>query len=847
MGLLMQSWFYDLKHGLRSLLKKPVFSAMAIVSLALGIGANAAIFSLLDAVLFKTLPVREPNQLFFLEPNGPPQYKRSSKISLPAFESIRKQNEALSGECFFSYVTRINAEINGTAEMIDAQAVSDGFFKVLGVQAFAGRTLVEDDDRPGSEQAVAVISHDYWQRRFGGNSAALGQTITLNRRPVTIVGVTPPGFYGTIVGAAPEIYLPSSAAEQMLPERNRFRSGWLPFVLGRLRSGVSREQAESRLTLLVQQSDLSEAGSQITPQEVEKIQRQTFKLESARQGFNTLRQQFSVPLRLLMVLVGLVLLIACANVANLMLARGASRRKEIALRFALGASRWRVMQSLLIESLLLALMGGACGLLLAAWCSGLLLSVFSSGRNPITSGANLLVSAPLDWRVVSFTAAIALGSVLAFGVAPAWNATRTDLISGLKVSGASGKATTLRWGNVLVVAQVAFSVMLLVSAALFIRSLIRLETEDLGFRRDNVLVFSVDPQSINLKGHQIAALYEQMLERLGAIPGVQSVSLSRQGLLSGSGTQGSIKIPGHSAPAGEGEYRDTGNDLEWNVPSVSQVGPRFFETLGMTIVRGRDLGDQDNESAPRVAVINEAFARYYFGDEDPIGQYLDRETEDGRLTQIVGVVKDAKGKSVRSPAPREIYIPFLQDPGSWRETTFQVRTAGNPLSATGAVRHEIQTINPNLAPFRIRTLGAQVDESLGQDRLVTTLAGLFGALALILAGAGLFGVMSYSVSQRTREIGIRMALGAEHRRVLGMILKQGLALTLTGIGLGLIGAVIATKYFESLETMLYGVRPRDPLTYGIAAAGLILVALLACLLPARRATKVDPLVALRYE
>ena len=842
----MQSWFYDLKHATRLLFKKPLFSILAIVSLALGIGANAAIFSLLDAVLLKTLPVNEPNQLFFIEPNGPSEFKRSSKISLPAFESISKQNDVLSGVCFFSYVTRMNAEVNGEAEMVDSQAVSDSFFSALGVRPVAGRTFSEGDDTAGSDQQVAVISYQYWQRRFGGNRGAVGQTITLNRRPVTIVGVTPPEFYGTIVGAAPEIYLPSATAEQMLPERIRFRKSWLPFVLGRLKSGVSAAQAEARLSLSIQQSNLAEAGSQVTPKDLENIQRQTFRLESAKQGFNTLRQQFSVPLRLLMALVGLVMLIACANVANLLLARGASRRKEIALRFALGASRLRVMQSLLVESLLLAVIGAGCGLLLAAWSSGLLLSIFSSGRNPVTSGARLLVAAPLDWRVVSFTAAVALGSVMLFGAVPAWNATRANLVIGLKDS-RSGGARTFRWNNVLVIAQVALSVVLLVSAALFIRSLIKLETVDLGFRRDNVLLFSVDPQVISLKGHQISTLYSEMLERISAVPGVQSVSLSRQGLLSGSGTSGSIRVPGHQPPAGEGETKDTGNDLEWNVPNISQVGPRFFETLGMTIVRGRDFNEQDNESSQRVAVVNEAFARYYFGAEDPTGQYIDRQMEDGRLTQIVGVVKDAKAESVREQAPRQFYVPFLQDPGSWRETTFQVRTAGDPIESAAAIRREIQTINPNLALFGVRTLATQVDASLGQDRLVTTLAGFFGALALILAGAGLFGVLSYSVNQRTHEIGIRMALGAQHGRVLGMIIKQGTTLTLIGIGIGLTGAFIATKYFESLGTMLYGVTPRDPLTYVIAAAGLLVVALLACLLPARRATKVDPLVALRYE
>mgnify|MGYP003693675907 CR=1 FL=1 len=338
-----------------------------------------------------------------------------------------------------------------------------------------------------------------------------------------------------------------------------------------------------------------------------------------------------------------------------------------------------------------------------------------------------------------------------------------------------------------------------------------------------------------------------MLAQIGAIPGVSSVSLSRQGLLSGSGTHGSVKIPGHPPPADEGRFKDTGKDLEWNVPSVSQVGPRFFETLGMTIVRGRDFTPKDNQTGPRVAVINAAFARYYFGSDDPLGQYIDRGMEDGGLTQIVGVVKDAKAASVREETARTFYVPFLQDPGSWRETTFQVRTSGDPLSIVGPIRQEVQAIEPNLALFRVRTLSTQVDESLGQERLVTTLTSLFGVLALLLAGAGLFGILSYSVTQRTREIGIRMALGAERSCVLTMILRHGLMLTLIGVGIGLAAAFIATRYLASLDTILYGVTPRDPLTYAIAVAALLLVALLACLLPARRATKVDPMVALRYE
>ena len=841
----MHSLWHDLRYSTRALAKKPGFTAMAILSLALGIGANAAIFSLLDAVLLKALPVRHPEQLFFVEPDGGPQFKRSSKISFPAYENIREHNDSFSGVCFFSYITRISSAVNGQAEMAETQMVSDSFFSLLGVDAIAGRMFIAGDDR--AESAVAVISYAYWQRRFAGNTAAVGQILAVNGTPFTIVGVAPPEFYGTIVGGAPEVFLPSSA-ERFLPERFQSRNNWLPFVLGRLKPGVSETQATSRVTMLVQQSDLSLSGSDDKGAKSQEPQKQTFRLEPARQGFNMLRQQFSASLRLLMALVGLVLLIACTNVASLLMARIASRRKEIAVRMALGASRFRIMRSLFTESLLLAVLGGAVGLLLASWSTALILKVFSSGRNQMSIHTSLALSAPLDWRVVIFTGGISLLSALLFGMAPAWSATRASVTDGLKDRAAmAGGAGEFRWGRTLVIGQVALSVVLMVGAGLFVRSLAKLRSVDVGFRPENVLVFSVDPELINYQGPQIRGLYMQMVERLGAIPGVKSASFSRQGLLGGGGTYGSIRIPGHPQPADGGRELVKGNQVELNLPSLSQIGPRFFETLGMTLVRGRDFGPQDTQDAPAVAVINETFARYYFGAEDPIGQYFDPGTQRGRLAQIVGIVRDAKAQSVREQTQRTFYVPFLQDPSAWRETTFQLRTVGDPLNLVTPVRREIHSLNPNLAIFRVRSLEAQVDESLGQERLVTTLASLFGVLAMVLASAGLFGLLSYSVNQRTQEIGIRMALGAGRGNVLRMVLKQGLILSSIGMVTGLAGAWMMTRYLESLESMLYGVTPRDPLTYALAGAALLAVALVACLIPARRAIKVDPLVALRCE
>jgi len=580
----------------------------------------------------------------------------------------------------------------------------------------------------------------------------------------------------------------------------------------------------------------------LTPEKHQAIARQTLKLTPAKQGFSALRQKFSEPLRLLMAVVGLVLLIACANVANLLLARAAARRKEVAMRMALGASRLRLIRQLLTESLLLALLGGATGLLLAFWCSGLLLTVVSSGRNPATAGSRLSLNVPLDGRIIAFTAAVSLLTALLFGLAPAWRATRLELFPTLKDNARDQGGGRWSWGKALVIAQVAISLMLLVGAGLFLRSLSNLRGADIGFRRENVLVFSVDPQLVGYQRERIAGLYKQMLERVTAIPGVRSASLSRQGLMSGGGTTADVTVRGRTTSLQENDP-PARQESELNAPWVCQVGPRFFETVGMTILRGRDFNSQDNETAQKVAVVSEGFARYYFGGEDPIGKRFDRGQGDGE-TEIVGLVKDAKLVDIQEQTPRTFYVPFLQDPGSWRETTFQVRTAGDPLHLAGTIRSEIQRIDPNLSLFRMRTLDAQVDESLGQERLVATLAGLFGALSLLLACAGLYGVLSYSVGQRTHEIGIRMALGARAGQVLWMVLRETYKLVLAGVVIGIIVSAAAGRL---IANMLFGLRPTDPVALSFAVLVMVIVASLAGWLPARKASRVAPMVALRHE
>src|SRR5262245_58768803 len=834
--------FQDLRYGLRMLWTDKGFIVIALISLVLGIGANTAIFSLVDTVLLKMLPVKNPEQLVILERGDvPPGPMRT--LSRAFYEQALAQRETLAGVCTFDMTLRVNVAVDGQAEVAKAQRITGGFFALLGVNTLLGRTITEEDDKVPGAHPVVVISHRYWRRRFASDPAIVGKSISLNGHPFTVIGVTPPEFFGAIVGEAPDLWAPMMMSEQISPGYSFKQHPNDPVypILARLKPEMSEQQARTLLTGILRQTALEEIGIGIellSPEKQQALRQQTVALTPASQGLASfgnlpsVRAQFSGPLRILMAVVGLILLIACANVANLSLARATARRKEIAVRLALGANRFRLIRQLFTESLLLAASGGALGLALAWWSKRFLLEMVASGRNPIS------LNVTLDARVLTFAAAASLLACILFGLAPAWRATAVDLTPALKDCSRSAEGgARLTAGKSLVVMQVALSLSLLIISGLFVRSLGKLYALDAGFKKENVLLVSTDARMIGYQGKQIAALHQRLLERFKTIPGVRSASLG--GGLFGEGgsmlNQGALHIHGRPAsPPGQGGART--NEF------VNGVGAEYFETAGMTILRGRSFTapDIDRESGQKVRIVNETFARYYFGEADPIGQRFGPTAEKSGEFEIVGVVKDARTGSLRKPPRPGIYSPTFGQGG----TTFQLRTAAEPTRIIAAVRQAAREIDSNLPLFNLKTLAALVDESLAQERLISTLSSFFGLLSLLLAAIGLYGILAYSVSRRTREIGIRIALGAHPGAVLRMVLRQGLILTLLGGGIGLAASLGATRL---LASQLFDVTPTDPVTFVVAPILLLTVALLAGLVPARRATNVDPLIAIRQE
>jgi len=826
----MDSLCQDLRCGLRLLRKTPGFTAVAVFTLALGIGANTAIFSLINALILRPLPVEKPEQLVQFLNQG--YGMTGSHFSYPDFEQFRDRNQVFSGvvAVFWLNEPLLDARVDGQPESISGQLVSGDFFSLLGVHAAAGRLFTREDDKVPGGNPVAVLSYAYWKRRFAQDPSILGKTIILRGTPFTVIGVAPPVFGGVTPGFSPDVYVPF-ATEPVFHDGitwlDKSSYHWLQ-ILARLRAGVSRQQALAELSVLQRQMLAAAVKPDWPQKDRETFLSQKLELTTAASGFSDLRRFLSIPVFVLAGMVGLVLLIACANVASMLLARAVTRRREFAVRLALGAGRARVIRQLLTESVLLGLGGGASGLLLAFWLGDILAALLS-----LVQGSIRIDLRP-DYRVLGFTTAMSFVTTLLFGLLPALRATQLELSPTLKEDprALSSSKRRLRTGRALVVSQVALSIVLVFVSVLFVRTLQKLETLDPGFNRENVLLFSVDPTPGGYKGAQVADLYRRVLERLSATPGVRTASLSAITPIWGGGWNTEVWVQGYTARPNE--------DV---VVNLNSIGPKFFETLQMPLVLGRDFGPQDSGTSRKVAIINRAMAHYFFGDQNPIGKkfgWMDK----GETTEfeIVGVVGDAKYMNMREQPPRTAYIDFFQD--SLGKVSFEVRTAAKPAALVSGIRSAVEEVSRGAQVSGFKTLAEQVDESLGTERLIAVLSSLFGVLALVLAAVGLYGIMSHAVAQRTSEIGIRMALGAERADVLWMIMRQTLALILTGACIGLPAAIASARLVSSL---LFDLKPGDPGAIMTVILVLGITTLAAGYLPARQASKVDPMVALRCE
>lgn len=840
----IETLFQDLRYGLRQLRRNPGFTAVAIITLALGIGANTAVFSLVNAVLLRMLPVTNPEQLVRLTWVAR-NYGDDEFFSYPTYELLADYNKTLSGLIAFHSLGNVDFVTNGQAALAKGQAISSNYFTMLGVKPALGRTLLPQDDASPAGNAVAVISYEYWTRRFDRSPSVIGAPITLNGAPVTIVGVTPPEFFGLQPGEPIDVSIPLRQVAHVTPGwtatgspydalKAPFRN-WLR-LMARVRGGESQQLILANLQAIygaaMRQAIEGIKGLPVDSGQIdEELGQGRLQLEPGSRGLAALRRQFSKPLLFLLIVVGALLLIACSNVANLLLARASIRQKEVALRMALGAGRLRVVRQLLTESVLLSVAGGALGALLAYWGSGSLVALMSH------SPSSIQLRVRPDARVLAFTAIVSFLAAIVFGFAPAWRVSHLELSRAVKDSGqdVTGARHRFRLGDGLVVSQIALSLILLIGSGLLVRTLEKLRDLNPGFNSQNVLLFSLKPGMIGYKDAQVSELYQRLGDRIKAMPGVRSVSYSDFSPLAARFGSTIPMVEGYTPRPGE------------NVPvNINFVSPGFFKTLGTAVLLGREFTENDRIGSPKIAVINEAMARHFFGDSNPLGRRFSIPdwVGDASPIEIVGVAENAKVHDLREQPVPTAYMPLLQEPDAVLAVTFEVRTASNPGILAASVGRLIRQTDSRVPLFDVKTLTEQVNESLVQERAVASLSSLFGALALFLTCVGLYGLIAYSVTRRTHEIGIRMALGAQRRQVFGLVLSRGMILTFIGIGVGSVAALGLTRLMASL---LYGVKPTDPLTFIVVSLILVAVALLACYIPARRATKVDPIVALRNE
>lgn len=859
----MRNVLADLRFALRSFARAPIFTAVAGVSLAFGIGANTAIFSLLDQVILRALPVRDPDQLVLLSWVGS-HYGSNwgiNSLSYPMYRDFRDQNQVFSGMlCRFGTAMSIN--YTGQTERVLGELVSGNYYDVLGVRAAAGRLISPEDTRIAGANAVAVLSYDYWQSRFSGDKKIVGQVIRLNSYPMTVIGITQPGFYGVDLGYSPQIMVPITMKKLMTPnwdDLEQRRTRWVQ-VFGRLKPGVSIEQAKASLQPIFKamlNRDVEEAAFRNASQYTkDRFLEATIDVLPGAQGRPQFRERFAKPLIVLMSIVGLVLLIACANVANLLLARATARQKEMAIRLALGARRSRIVGQLLIESVLLAVLGGLAGALLAFWLDKYLLNLLPQSASP------LAINASPDVRVYGFTLLVSAMTGMIFGLAPALQSTRTELAGTLKdQAGSVTSIGAIRFRKGLVIAQVTLSLLLLIGAGLFIRSLENLRSLDPGFRTSKLLSFSLNPPLNSYTKQGTRTFYKNLQQTLGDLPGVQSVSLSQIRLLDGDWSSSTISVAGYHAKDGE--------DME---PWKNTISPGYFTTMGIPLVVGREFALADERTmipeeidwtkpdaqekrdraeaqvkgAPKYAIVNEKFAQYYFGSAAAaVGRRFGFGGNPGTKTdiEIIGVSKNTMYRNLRDQIPRQVFIPYLQQdyPSSMN---VYVRTELDPDRMFRAVQTAVKRLDNTLPVYDMRSVEEQIGRSLVTERMIAMLSAVFGVIATLLAIVGLYGVMAYTVARRTREIGIRIALGAFTKDVIWMVMREALLLIAIGIGIGLPAAFGLTHY---VQTQLYGLTPNDPATVAAATAALIAAATLAGYVPALRASRVDPIRALRYE
>jgi predicted permease len=866
----MNQLFQDLRYGARMLVKSPGFTLVAVITLALGIGANTALFSVVDAVLLKTLPVTQPERLVLFEWEAGKSFRtggmRGYFVPHPAgrtgasmfrydiYEKFRdeqahNEQSPLSSVFAFAPLYKQTVLVNDQAEKADVQGVSGNYFAGLGVRPALGRAIAETDDNV-SAPPVVVLSNAYWQERFGANPSVLGQQLKINNLAFTIIGVSPADFTDSLqVGDHPPLTVPL-AVEPVLMGKRTARAGpdhpeyWWLHLMGRLKPGTTLVQARESLASVFQAMALELMPPPKTEKDVAQLDSRDYPQLTARsgsQGMMESRQQFSFRIYGLFLVVFVVLLIACANVANLLLARGALRAYEISLRLAVGAGRWRLIRQLLTESVLLGVLGGAVGVLFGFWGMHGLMAMADRHTDFIPPEVDLR----LNWRVLGFTFAVSLLTGVLFGLAPAWRATSADLTSALKQR-RQHTGNVSRLGRGLIVLQVALSLLLLIGAGLFIRTLYNLERVKLGFNQENLLLFDIDARQGGYKDERLKQFYQQLFSRLDNLPAVQSATFAQVPLISHYMWNTSILLPG-----------ETEKNAADHITNRQLVRENYFSTMEVPLRSGRAFEARDAVQAPRVAIVNQAFARKFFPNDDVLGKHV-TDPEEKLEYEIVGVVADSKYSSQREEIAPLLYTNWQQEPDNIGQMSFALRTRGEPTQLANAVRQAVHDLDSNLPVTNVTTQAMRSSEAVGQERLFARLLTFFGVLALVLAVIGLLGVLAYSVAQRTNEIGIRMALGAQVIDVLQLVIWQGMKLVLMGLVVGAVGGYalkrLVTSRYVTLEDwqrqlgeQLYGVTATDPWTFGVIAALLILVALVACYVPARRATKVDPLVALRYE